>query len=100
MLETNLVWNAKACKNGNVRRRGALEGTLYGVPVGGRDIGRSVVYQLETVNGDVHTVWWDGTISGSTVDVYPYLYQIDTDKLVLIHPSVIVWFDKLENVKV
>ena len=103
MLKTELVWNPKACKNGNVSRRGALEGTLLGVPVGGRDIGRSVAYQLETVSGDVHTVWWDGTVKSNLVQPYltvPYLYQIDTDKLLLINPSVIVWFDKLENVRV
>ena len=103
MLETNLVWNPKACKNGNVRRRGALEGTLLGVPVGGKDIGKSVAYQLETVNGDVHTVWWDGTVTSNLVQPYltiPHLYQIDTNKLLLINPSVIVWFDKLENVRV
>ena len=102
MLETNLVWNPRACKNGNVRRRGALEGTLYGVPVGGRDIGRSVAYQLETVNGDVHTVWWSGTLTSNLVQPYltvPHLYQLDTDKLLLINPSVIVRFDKLENVR-
>ena len=100
MLKTELVWNPKACKNGNVRRRGALEGTLLGVPVGGRDIGRSVAYQLETVSGDVHTVWWDGTVGNDGYKVYPYLYQIDTDKLLHINPSFIVWFDKLENVRV
>ena len=102
MLKTELVWNPKACKTGNVSRRGALEGTLLGVPVGGRDIGRSVAYQLETVSGDVFTVWWDGTVTSDLVQPYlttPYLYQLDTDKLLLINPSVIVWFDKLENVR-
>ena len=100
MLETNLVWNAKACKNGNVRRRGALEGTLLGVPVGGKDIGRSVAYQLGTVDGAVFTVWWDGTIGDDNGKVYPYLYEYDTDSLLLLNPDVVVWFDKLENVKV
>ena len=100
MLNTDLTWNPRACKNGNVRRRGALEGTLLGVPVGGRDIGRSVAYQLGTMDGAVFTVWWDGTIGDDNGKVYPYLYQYDTDSLLLLNPDVVVWFDKLENVKV
>jgi hypothetical protein len=100
MLKTELVWNPKACKNGNIRRRGALEGTLLGVPVGGKDIGRSVAYQLETVNGDVHTVWWDGTVGSDDTGVWPHLYQLDTDVSISLSPSQIAWFDKLENVRV
>lgn len=96
-LVTDLVWNPRACKNGNVRRRGALEGTLLGVKVGGKDIGRSVAYQLVTVYGDVHTVWWDGTIGRDGDKVYPYLYQLDTDKQTLINPDVVDQFYKLED---
>lgn len=95
-LVTELVWHPRACKNGNPRRRGAFKGTLLGVEVDGHSIGRSVAYQLQTESGDVHTVWWDGSIGGVGDKVYPYLYQIDTDKLTLINPDVIVWFTKLE----
>ena len=100
MLNTALTWNPRACKNGNVRRRGALEGTLYGVKVGGKDIGRSVAYQLVTVYGDVYTVWWDGTIGdplGKGDKVYPYLYDVDTGKQTLINPEVVAQFYKMED---
>lgn len=98
MLTTNLVWNPRACKNGNVKRRGALEGMLYNVPVNGSSIGRGVAYQLVTKYGDVYTVWWDGTI-GDDGDgkVYPYLYQVDTGERVLINPSVVEDFYRMSD---
>jgi len=99
-LVTDLVWNPKACKNGNVKRRGALEGVLYGVPVDGKSIGRSVAYQLVTKYGDVYTVWWDGTVSSELVApylVYPYLYQVDTGDRVLINPSVVEDFYRMSD---
>jgi hypothetical protein len=96
MLNTDLTWKPRAVKNGP--GVGALVGTLYGVPVNGRSIGRGVAYQLVTILGDVYTVWWDGTVSSNLVEpylVYPYLYQVDTGDSVTINPSYVAEFYKL-----
>lgn len=98
-LTTDLVWNPRV--HSNVRNRGALVGTLYGVPVTGKDTGRSVAYQLVTVNGDVFTVFWDGTVASNHAPpylVYPYLYEVDTGERVLINPSYVASFRKLADV--
>jgi hypothetical protein len=105
-LETELVWNPRA--HSNVRHRGALVGTLYGIPVTGKDTGRSVAYQLVTTLGKVFTVYWDGTVGGqrapymtasrSPFGIYPYLYDVDTDKQVLINPAFVASFAKLADV--
>jgi hypothetical protein len=94
-LTTALVWNPHACKNGNPRRRGALEGTLLGVPVNGRTIGRGVAFQFELATGAIHTAWWDGTLDHFA----PVLFDIDThERLPLFSPEAFVWFDLLDNV--
>ena len=94
-LTTELVWNPNACKNGNPRRRGALEGTLLGVPVNGRTIGRSVAFQFELTTGEIHTAFWDGTLHHGA----PCLFDIDTHQpLPLFNPAAFVWFDLLSNV--
>ena len=94
-LVTDLTWNPHACKNGNPRRRGALEGTLLGVPVNGRHIGRSVAFQFELINGEIHTAFWDGTLHHGS----PCLFDIDTHQpLPLFNPAAFVWFDLLSNV--
>jgi hypothetical protein len=104
-LVTDLVWNPRV--HSNVRNRGALVGTLYGVPVTGKDTGRGVAYQLVTTLGDVHTVYWDGTVGGGRAPyltnqhpygVYPYLYIVDTGKQVLINPAFVASFRKLADV--
>lgn len=100
MLNTDLTWNPRACKNGNVSRRGAFEGTLYGVKVNGKSIGRNVAYQLVTDYGDVYTVFWNGTIGTIGDKVYPYLYQIDTEQQVLLNPDFVAQFYKLEDFNV
>jgi hypothetical protein len=94
MLDTNLVWKPRAVRNGP--GAGAFAGTLYGVKVNGRSIGRGVVYQLVTDYGDVHTVYWDGTIGTYGDKVYPYLYQVDTGQQVLLNPDFVAQFYKLE----
>lgn len=94
MLVTDLTWKPRAVKNGP--GAGAFAGTLYGVKVNGRSIGRGVAYQLVTTSGDVHTVWWNGTIGVYGDKVYPYLYQIDTDQQILLNPEYVAQFYKLE----
>lgn len=95
-LTTDLTWNPRACKNGNPRRRGALEGTLLGVPVNGRTIGKGVAFQFELVTGAVHTAWWDGTLQFGGA---PVLFDIDTHApLPRFDLEDFVWFDLLDNV--
>lgn len=95
-LATDLVWNPRACKNGNPRRRGALEGTLLGVPVNGRTMGKGVAFQFELTSGEVRTAWWDGTTHYGS----PHLFDIDThEPLPSYSPEAFVWFDLLDNVR-
>lgn len=94
-LTTDLTWNPHACRNGNPRRRGALEGTLLGVPVNGRTIGRGVAFQFELTTGEIHTAWWDGTLHHGV----PVLFDIDTHApLPRFSEQAFVWFDLLDNV--
>lgn len=93
-LVTDLAWNSRACKNGNTRRRGALEGTLLGVPVNGRTIGKGVAFQFGLITGEVRTAWWDGTLYYGS----PCLFDIDTHEPLSFSPEAFVWFDLLSNV--
>jgi|JI10StandDraft_1071094.scaffolds.fasta_scaffold19646_11 hypothetical protein len=93
-LVTDLAWNSRACKNGNTRRRGALEGTLLGVPVNGRTIGKGVAFQFGLITGEVRTAWWDGTLHYGS----PCLFDIDTHEPLSFSPEAFVWFDLLANV--
>ena len=95
VLPTDLTWNSRVYSR--VRKpshRGALVGSLFGVPVDGNSCGRGTVYQFQTLNGDVHTVWWDGTMYGDT----PYLLNVDNDASILISPAAIAWFCLLKDV--
>jgi len=94
---TDLSWNPRVYSR--VRKphhRGALVGTLWGVPVDGHACGRAAVYQFQALTGEVRTVWWDGTMCEGS----PYLYDVDTDQLVLRNPAAISWFCRLGDVPV
>jgi hypothetical protein len=96
-LPTDLTWNPRVYSR--VRKpshRGALVGTLWGVPVNGHACGRAVAYQFQMLTGEVHTVWWDGTMYGDS----PYLLDVDTDERVLRNPAGIAWFCRLEDVRI
>ena len=91
---TDLVWNPRVHCNAT-GRRGALVGTLLGVPVDGRTCGKGVAFQFELTTGDIHTAYWDGTLHHGA----PVLYDIDThDRLPLFNPAAFVWFDLLSTV--
>lgn len=93
-LVTDLTWNPHAVSPVRHPRRGALIGTLLGVPVTGKSCGRAIAYQFQMLTGEVRTVWWDGTMYGDA----PYLHDVDTGELVLRDPAGIAWFSRLENV--
>lgn len=91
---TDLVWNPRV-KNAR-GTRGALVGTLCGVPVTGRTHGRAVAFQLQLTTGQVHTVFWDGTLHFGA----PCLFDLDTG-VALPHWNpefAFAWFDLLDNV--
>lgn len=91
---TDLTWNPRVHSNAT-GRRGALVGTLLGVPVNGRTCGKGVAFQFELADGDVHTAWWDGTLHHGA----PVLHDVDTnERLPLFNPEGFVWFDLLANV--
>lgn len=92
-LHTDLVWNGRV-KN-NRGSRGALVGTLLGLPVDGHSFGRAVAYQFGLLTGEVRTVWWDGTLTHGDV---PELYDVDTGESVLRNPQAFAWFARLQDV--
>ena len=97
VLVTDLHWNPRVIsysRRCSRRGRGALVGTLLGVPVDGRSCGRGTAYQFLLLTGEVRTVWWDGTMHGDS----PYLFDIDTGEQVMRNPAAFAWFDRLENV--
>lgn len=94
VANTELVWNPRVV---NARgTRGALVGTLCGVPVTGRTHGRAVAFQFQLHTGEVHTAWWDGTLHHGA----PVLFDIDThEPLPRWNPAfAFAWFDLLDNV--
>lgn len=92
LLATELAWNPRVrCPGG----RGALVGTLFGVPVTGMDRGRGVAYQVRTVLGEVRTVWWDGMMWGAEG---PGLFDVDTGVQVQVNPIAVASFDRLAAV--
>ena len=96
-LVTDLRWNPRVLSYSGCRRpsmRGALVGTLLGVPVDGRACGRGTVYQFQMLTGEVRTVWWDGTMYGDS----PTLFDVDTGEQVLRNPAAMSWFARLEDV--
>jgi len=95
-LPTDLRWNPHAYSRvRKPKHRGALVGTLWGVPVDGNACGRAVVYQLKVLlTGEVRTVYWDGSMYGDV----PCLFDVDTHEPVLRRPSGIAWFCRLEDV--
>lgn len=96
VLPTDLAWNPRVYSRvRKPKHRGALVGVLWGVPVDGNACGRAAVYQLQTLAGEVRTVWWDGTMYGDT----PYLLDVDTDERVLRNPQSIAWFCRFEDVQ-
>lgn len=93
-LETFLTWNPRVHSNAT-GRRGALVGTLLGVPVTGRTCGRGTVFQFQLTTGAVHTAWWDGSLHHGA----PVLFDVDTHApLPLFNPAAFVWFDLLAHV--
>jgi hypothetical protein len=104
-LPTDLTWNPRVYSRvRKPKHRGALVGTLLGVPVDGNACGRAVAYQFQMLTGEIHTVWWDGTMcatpSGTTSWDTPYLYDVDTDELILRNPAGIAWFCRLADVRI
>lgn len=94
-LVTDLTWNPRVHSNAT-GRRGALVGTLCGVPVTGKTQGRGTAFQLQLTTGEVRTAWWDGTLHHGA----PCLFDIDTD-VALPHWNpefAFAWFDLLANV--
>ena len=92
-LATDLTWNPRVISYARGGKRGALVGTLLGLPVDGRSCGRSVAYQFQLLTGEVRTVWWDGTMHGDS----PYLFDVDTGEQVLRNPVAMAWFSRLED---
>lgn len=90
-LTTDLTWNPHAYVNSH--RRGALVGTLLGVPVDGRSFGRGTAYQLVTSLGEVRTVWWTGAMYFDAAD----FVDVDTFESVRRNHDAIVSFDLLAN---
>lgn len=90
-LVTELQWRPHAHRPGN--QRGALVGTLWGVPVTGIDTGRGTAYQFGLLTGEVRTVWWDGTMWTDT----PNLFDVDTGEQVLRNPTAVAWFTRLDQ---
>lgn len=93
-LPTDLVWKPRAYSNVRSPKRGALVGTLLGVPVDGRSTGRGVAFQIGIITGEVRTVWWDGTMAYGS----PELFDVDTQEPVLRNPQAIAWFALLADV--
>ncbi|AVO21383.1 hypothetical protein PBI_MEGABEAR_74 [Mycobacterium phage Megabear] len=91
-LVLDLVWNPRA-KRGN--GRGALVGTLLGVPVTGADCGRGTAFQFQLLTGEVRTVWWDGTVR---IDRSPHLFDVDSGAEVNVNPLAMAWFARLSDV--
>lgn len=98
LLATDLTWNPRVISHSRAvrsdRGRGALVGTLLGVPVDGRACGRGVAYQFRLLTGEVRTAWWDGTMYHGS----PCLFDIDTDAELLRNPAAFAWFARLEDV--
>lgn len=98
-LATDLTWNPRVISYSRAVRsakgRGALVGTLLGVPVDGRACGRGTAYQFQLLTGEVRTAWWDGTMHGDS----PYLFDIDTGEQLLRNPAAFAWFARLEDVE-
>lgn len=91
---TELVWNPRVHCNAT-GRRGALVGTLCGVPVNGRTCGKGVAFQFQLADGTVHTAYWDGTLHYGA----PCLFDYDTHvALPHYNPEFFAWFDLLSNV--
>ena len=96
-LPTDLTWNPRVYSRvRKPKHRGALVGTLWGVAVDGNTCGRGTAYQLQVLTGEIHTVFWDGTMYGDS----PYLLDVDTEKPVLRSPKSIAWFCRLEDVQI
>ena len=91
LLPTELVWNPRVVRPGG---RGALVGTLLGVPVRGMDRGRGVAYQIAMIDGEVRTVWWDGHLWGGGE---PGLIDVDTGEQVRYNPMAVAWFARLDS---
>lgn len=99
-LATDLTWNPRVISYSRAvrsdRGRGALVGTLLGVPVDGRACGRGTAYQFQLLTGEVYTAFWDGTLHHDT----PCLFDIDTENsLPLFNPAAFAWFARLEDVE-
>lgn len=93
-LATDLTWNPRVHSNAT-GRRGALVGTLLGLPVDGKACGKGVAFQFELTTGAVHTAWWDGTLHHSA----PVLFDVDTNaELPRFNPAAFVWFARLADV--
>jgi hypothetical protein len=96
-LPTDLTWNPRVYSRvRKPKHRGALVGTLWGVPVDGHACGRAVAYQFQMLTGEVHTVRWDGTMYGDS----PCLFDVDTGEQILRNPAGIAWFCRLEDVRI
>lgn len=97
LLVTDLKWNPRVVSHSRAVRsdkgRGALVGTLLGVPVDGRACGRGTAYQFQLLTGEVRTVFWDGTMYGDS----PVLFDVDTEEQVLRNPAAFAWFARLED---
>jgi hypothetical protein len=105
-LRTELQWRPHAINYVRSPKRGALVGTLWGVEVDGKSIGRGVAYQLGMISGEVRTVWWDGTIGyaernwqNAIVKGVPELYDVDTQEPVLRNPQNVSWFARLQDIE-
>lgn len=95
-LPTDLTWNPRAYSRvRKPKHRGALLGTLWGVPVDGNTCGLGVAFQLQTLTGEVRTVYWDGSMYGES----PCLFDIDTHDQVLRSAKSIAWFCLLDDVQ-
>ena len=97
-LRTELQWRPHAINYVRSPKRGALVGTLWGVEVDGKSIGRGVAYQLGMISGEVRTVWWDGTVGRDGEVEYPYLYDVDTGEQVLRNPQYVAFFVRLKDI--
>ena len=91
-LVTDLVWKPRAVRNGN--QRGALVGTLWGVPVTGKDVGRGTAFQFRMLTGEIHTVWWNGSMWGDA----PAFLDVDTNEPVWRNHLAVAWFARLSEV--
>jgi hypothetical protein len=93
LLVTDLKWNPRVISYARGGKRGALIGTLLGLPVDGRTCGRGTAYQFQMLTGEIHTVWWDGTMYGEA----PYFLDVDTGERVLRNPAGIAWFARFDE---